>query len=114
MGAQQFENTVKPHMDRALAGEDVHYEASIQFPTVGMRHFEVSYLPARNPAGDIIGVVVRAHDVQQRKEREDQLRETVALLEHKTLEQDRFIHIVSHDLREPINSINNFASLLAK
>jgi signal transduction histidine kinase len=58
-------------------------------------------------------VVVRTHDIDAIKQRKAQLREAVALLEHKTLEQERFIHIISHDLREPINSINNFAGLLA-
>ncbi len=47
------------------------------------------------------------------REREAHLREAVALLEQKSMEQERFIHIMSHDLREPINSINNFTSLLA-
>lgn len=33
-------------------------------------------------------------------------------LERKTVEQQRFMHLLSHDLREPVNGINNFASLL--
>ena len=73
----------------------------------------MTYLPARGAQGGIIGVVVRVHDIQKLKEREDQLRSTVAMLENKTLEQQRFIHLVSHDLREPINTIVNFSSLLA-
>ena len=42
------------------------------------------------------------------------MRNTVAKLETKTLEQQRFIHILSHDLRKPINAIVNFSSLLAQ
>jgi len=60
----------------------------------------------------VIGLVMRSHDIQTLKEKEAELGEMVALLEHKTQEQQRFIHIISHDLREPINSINNFSSLL--
>ena len=41
------------------------------------------------------------------------MRASVAQLEAMTLEQQRFIHIVSHDLREPINTMVNFSSLLA-
>lgn len=33
-------------------------------------------------------------------------------LERKTVEQQRFMHLLSHDLREPVNGIKNFASLL--
>lgn len=112
IGHGRFANTVQQHLDRALAGEAVHYEIELDFPAIGRRHMEVSYLPAHDFAGQVMGVVVRCHDVERRKQHENQLTQTVALLEHKTLEQDRFIHIISHDLREPINTINNFASLL--
>jgi light-regulated signal transduction histidine kinase (bacteriophytochrome) len=81
---------------------------------MGPRHVDVSYLPALNEAGEVTGVVVRAHDTHSLKQREKELEGTVALLEHKTLEQERFIHIISHDLREPINTITNFAGLLVE
>lgn len=112
MGPALFEQTIKPHFDRALAGHEVAYEVSLDFPGMGHRHVEVTYLPAFSEAGLISGVVVRAHDIHSLKLHEKQLQETVAQLEHKTLEQERFIHIISHDLREPINTITNFAGLL--
>ena len=112
VGNNLFQTIVKPHFDQALAGQQVDYEATIDFSGVGPRHVEVTYLPARDENGNITGVVVRAHSIHALQQREDQLRDTVAMLEHKTLEQARFIHIVSHDLREPINTINNFTSLL--
>lgn len=113
LGEQAFREGIQPHLDRALAGETVSYQRKVHFPARGTRHVQVALLPARNPQGEITGVVLRAQDVQDVREREAHLRETVALLEQKTLEQERFIHIISHDLREPINSINNFSSLLA-
>jgi PAS domain S-box-containing protein len=112
-GEQVFDRTIRPYLDRALAGEMVTYEATFEFPSMGRRHMEVAYLPARDAQGEVLGVVVRVLDRQQRKEDEDALNETLRLLERRNLEQERFIHIVSHDLREPINSINNFAGLLA-
>ena len=112
LGEQAFREGIQPHLDRALAGETVSYHRKVHFPARGSRHVQVALLPARNPQGEITGVVLRAQDVQDVREREAHLRETVALLEQKTLEQERFIHIISHDLREPINSINNFTSLL--
>lgn len=114
MGEATFIDLVKPHFDRALSGEEVHYEAEINFPGKGRRAVQVSYLPAKNAQGAISGVVVRAHDIQALRLREYRLQDTVEKLEHKTLEMQRFIHIVSHDLREPINTIHNFASLLAE
>jgi len=114
MGQALFEQTIQPHFDRALAGETVNYEVLLDFPGMGPRHVDVSYLPAINEGGEVIGVVVRAHDIHSLKQHEKDLEGTVALLEHKTLEQERFIHIISHDLREPINTITNFAGLLAE
>lgn len=114
LGEEVFQSAIKPRLDRALAGHQVDYEATFDFPQLGSRRVEVTYLPARDDNGNITGVVVRTHDIHALQQREDQLRSTVAMLEQKTLEQERFIHIVSHDLREPINTINNFMSLLTE
>lgn len=112
MGETVFQSLVQPHFDKALSGQEVSYEADIDFPGKGLRSVEVSYLPVTNGVGEVTGVVVRAHDIHGIRQRENRLKATVEQLEHKTLEQQRFIHIVSHDLREPINTIGNFASLL--
>lgn len=112
LGEERFQQIVKPRIDRAMAGETVSYDAVIEFAAKGLRHLEVHYLPARNDQGQIVGTVVRGHDVTALKQREEQLHATVTLLEHKGLEQQRFIHIISHDLKEPVNTINNFSGLL--
>ena len=112
-GEAVFQEMIKPRIDRALAGEAVQYETAFSFPHLGVRQVDVSYLPAYSDAGEVLGVVVRVQDIEQRKRREDDLNQALASLQHKTLEQERFIHIISHDLREPVNTINNFAGLLA-
>lgn len=112
-GEAVFQSLIKPRIDRALAGEAVQYETTFAFPGLGARQVDVSYLPAHGDAGEVLGVVVRVQDIEQRKQREDDLSHALISLQHKTLEQERFIHIISHDLREPINTINNFAGLLA-
>lgn len=113
VGEEAFRTIVRPPLDRALAGEAVSYNRKTDFPARGTRHVEVALLPVRNAQGEIAGAVMRAQDVQETRAREAQLQRTVALLEQRTMEQERFIHIISHDLREPINTINNFTSLLA-
>ncbi|MFC3685428.1 sensor histidine kinase [Hydrogenophaga luteola] len=114
MGERLFQDVVKGHFDHALAGQEVAYEALIDFPGTGPRTVQVSYLPVRSASGEVSGVVVRAHDIEKLRQREVRLQATVEQLEHKALELQRFIHIVSHDLREPINTISNFAGLLAE
>lgn len=112
VGDSAFRDIIQPRLDRALAGEAVSYTRKTDFPARGTRHVEVALLPVRNARGEIAGAVMRAQDVQEARTREAQLQQTVSLLEQRTMEQERFIHIISHDLREPINTVNNFASLL--
>lgn len=112
VGDDAFRGIIQPQLDRALAGESVSYTRKTDFPSRGTRHVEVALLPVRNARGEITGAVMRAQDVQETRAREAQLQQTVALLEQRTMEQERFIHIISHDLREPINTVNNFTSLL--
>ena len=112
MGEENFAK-IKPLMARALAGENVSYFAHFDYPTKGLRHMQVAYRPARNAEGDIIGAAIRVNDLQDLKDSEERLKASVAMLEERSVAQQRFIHIISHDLREPVNTIVNFASLLA-
>lgn len=112
VGPDLFHQTVKPNFDLALAGNEVDYEIQFDFPTVGPRFLHVTYLPVSNEADLVTGLVIRIQDINALKTNEALLQDTVTKLQHKTLEQERFIHIISHDLREPINTITNFAGLL--
>lgn len=112
LGDATYNNVVGSKMARAMAGETVIYQRVSDFKVAGTRHMEIALLPVRDPDGQVTGVVMRGRDIQELKHKERQLGETITKLEKKTLEQERFIHILSHDLREPINSINNFTSLL--
>lgn len=113
VGEEAFREIIGPKLELALSGQPCSYQRVTDFPGRGQRHVHVDLMPARSAQGDIIGVVMRAQDVQDRWQRELHLRETVEQLEQKTRQQDHFIHMLSHDLREPINAINNFSTLLA-
>ncbi len=110
--AERFRNRVKPNIDRALAGEQVSLDTAITYPLLGKRYVRISYLPARDKLGNIIGVVRRLEDISDLKDVELSLRHTVRLLEDKKQDLQRFIYILSHDLREPVNTILNFSGLL--
>ena len=103
---------VGSRMARVLTGETVMYQRLSNFKAAGTRHMEIALLPVRDPHGHVTGVVMRGRDIQELKNKELQLGETIAQLEKKSSELERFIHVMSHDLREPINAINNFTSLL--
>ncbi len=114
VGREVFEKRLKPLLDRALAGETVGYDATFDYPGRGSRHARVDYLPARSVDGLVFGVVVRAQDVQQHMQRENDLQSSLTRLQEKTVAQQRMIQILSHDLREPLNTIVGFSSLLAE
>jgi signal transduction histidine kinase len=112
IGQDVFDDRVKPMIDKAFAGEHVSWETSVDYPGRGRRHIRATFLPAFDEQGALHGVVLRVEDVDELMQAQVELRRTVALLEQRTEEQQRFIHMISHDLREPINTICNFAGLL--
>lgn len=113
-GNAYFEQTLKPHIDRALQGEQSWFEAGVIYPTKGLRRMQITFVPVRSDQGDVVGVVINEHDIQELAQAAHRLRETITALEHKTLSQQKFIYMLSHDLREPVNTIINFSGVLEK
>ncbi|MFN0164702.1 MAG: sensor histidine kinase [Burkholderiales bacterium] len=111
-GADYFEGIIKPEAIRARAGEVAYYKTVRNYKNRGPRHMDVSVLPVRDDDGQVVGTVLRARDITPLVARTEELAATVASLEQKTMALQRFVHILSHDLREPLNSIVNFATLL--
>jgi PAS domain S-box-containing protein len=73
LGAEVFKEQVKPHLDRCLEGEEVHYQA--WFPVTGeqARYMDVGYYPVRDDNGAVGGVVVASRDMTERKTVEEAL-----------------------------------------
>jgi PAS domain S-box-containing protein len=65
IGSAAFD-TARPHMERALAGHVVRYEAEIPFRQ-GTRYVEATYLPQRSDDGRVSGFVALVSDVSERK-----------------------------------------------
>jgi len=112
LGEEVFYQVVKPQLDAAFAGNTVSYERTFRFPERGPTPVEVIYAPVYDHTRTVIGAVARATDISERKAREQELHATANALQEKSVAEQRFIHIVSHDLKEPLNAIINFSSLL--
>ncbi len=112
IGATLFQQRIRPLLDRALAGETLHHRTRIHFPNKGPRCVESTLKPARNKSGEVIGTIATIHDIDDLERTRTELMHTVAALEQTIVAQKQFIHVVSHDLREPLNSILNFSSLV--
>jgi PAS domain S-box-containing protein len=64
--------------------------------------------------GQVKGLLGVGEDITARLAAEEHLRRTLEELERSNMGLQQFVHVASHDLREPINSILNFAKLLAR
>ncbi|HWX79949.1 MAG TPA: ATP-binding protein, partial [Steroidobacteraceae bacterium] len=70
-----------------------------------------SYAPIRDDNGSIVGAVVSARDITERKQAEDAMRSAVALEKARDAavrakeRSSRFLAAASHDLRQPLQTI---------
>ncbi|GEM_PF-918562 len=76
MGEENFRETVKPHLDKALDGEVSEYSSWFDFPS-GKKFMEVIYYPLEESKS----VAIVIHDITDRKEFEEELKEKKTYLE---------------------------------
>ena len=74
--APQYEEQIRPRLDRAMAGERVTYELQ-RTTSAGPRHYTVRYEPTKSP-GEASLVVVVITDITDRKQAEESLRASEA------------------------------------
>jgi PAS domain S-box-containing protein len=67
--------TIRPHVEAALRGERVDYEAGVEFPRVGVRQLSVRYVPDKDDTGEVIGWMASIVDQTERTQARQALRE---------------------------------------
>jgi PAS domain S-box-containing protein len=102
----------KANFDRALNGEHFSDEAYSGEESLKQSYFIVSHNPVRNDEGKIIGVVVFAQDITERKLLEQEKDKYTKELAEKNIELERFTYTVSHDLKSPLVTIKTFLGYL--
>jgi PAS domain S-box-containing protein len=75
LGRSAFE-ALRPHFDRVLRGESVHYEQETNFRGIGPRWISADYTPTFDVDGIVNGWVAFVHDITERKRAEHALRES--------------------------------------
>jgi signal transduction histidine kinase len=65
--------TVRPHVEKVLAGETARFETLIPYAHGGPRHVECSYFPDFDKSGAVRGFYVMVNDVSERKRSEAEL-----------------------------------------
>jgi PAS domain S-box-containing protein len=107
-----------PYMERALKGEEVHFEVKAPYPG-GPRWVNVDYVPDFDASGKVAGFGVLVLDITQRKLAEDAVRQSEARLKeaNQALQaadrrKDEFLATLAHELRNPLAAIRNAAAIL--
>ena len=67
-----------------------------------------------NTQGQVTNIVGTVQDIDEQHKAEKKLNQYITELERKNREIQQFAYAASHDLQEPLRSISNFSSLLAK
>lgn len=73
-GEDDFQERIKPHLDRCLDGHEVRYRAWFDSPALGRRLMDVRYVPVTDAGGSIAGVAIHARDMTEREQTERALR----------------------------------------
>lgn len=73
LGTEAFEARVKPHFDRCLAGEEVHYQAWFEVPHEPPKFLHVCYYPVFDRDRAVVGAVVTSRDFTDHKRVEEAL-----------------------------------------
>jgi two-component system capsular synthesis sensor histidine kinase RcsC len=97
---------------RSLNGEEVHgEELDLIFPA-RRRSLLVSAAPIRNTEGKIEGSISAFTDISILKELQSELDSRRRAAEEQSVRKSRFLAQVSHDIRNPANTISLLAELL--
>jgi two-component system CheB/CheR fusion protein len=95
-------------LGRALKGEVVSsFEATAKRPDGLHVHYLFNAGPLRDADGAISGAVAVCHDITVRKRAE-------TILKEADRSKDRFLALVSHEMRDPVSAISNAVALLSE
>lgn len=114
-----------PHLAAAQAGAVLRHQHTLASGVGPPRYLRMVYAPVIDDERAVVGAVLRVSDLGEVvrelvREREDargsieQQRHTIERLAERNAALQRFVRMVAHDVREPINTICNFAQLLQR
>ena len=97
-----------PHIDRALGGEEAHFELEAPYPG-GPRWVNAHYIPDFDASGRVAGFCVLVLDVTARKQAEAATHQALQAADRR---KDEFLATLAHELRNPLAPIRNAVQVL--
>ncbi len=99
---------------RALAGERHTTIDETRQANGDVRIHERLYGPVIDSDGRVIGAVGVKRDITARRRLELEAARNRTIVEQRNRDLETLLHVISHDLKEPLRSIESFSRLLAK
>jgi PAS domain S-box-containing protein len=96
---EAYYSQAKPHIESALSGQQVSFEADVTTPDGNSRCLLTTYIPEIDEQGNVKGFFGLTNDISDRKAAEQM--------------KDEFVSVVGHELRTPLTSIHGSLVLLA-
>lgn len=113
LGPEGYE-TLRPYVDRVLAGERTAYQAPVKYSDLGVRWVDAVYVPTFDRSGAVDGWVAHVADITGMKQVQADLRKSNERLARSNEDLERFAFVASHDLQEPLRMITTYAQLLIR
>ncbi|WP_299338990.1 PAS domain S-box protein [uncultured Psychroserpens sp.] len=111
----QFDNhedVIDIENKKRLKGESNSYELEVKIKSGEIRHWLISGAPNFDLAGNVVGSIGIHLDITDLKSLELQKEKLLQKLEKSNNELQEYAHIVSHDLKSPLRSIDALVSWL--
>jgi PAS domain S-box-containing protein len=104
---------IAPHVERALAGEEVSFYNVVTILDRGPRDVRASYVPHRDGDGRVCGFVAMITDVTDVRAAERERERAICELRETDRRKNEFLAMLAHELRNPLAAIAAWADVLA-
>jgi PAS domain S-box-containing protein len=104
-GQAAYDERIREPFNQAVAGQPSKYQRLVKFPAKGPRWMDVDLFPVRNEKGAVKGVVIRGRDVHEIVLAQE-------TIERRLINQQQFLNVLAHDVREPLRTIQGLVSLV--
>ena len=103
-GQAAYDEWILEPFSRAVTGQPSKYRRLANFSATGARWIDVDMFPVRDENGAVKGVVIRGRDVHDIVLAQE-------TIERRLINQQQFLNVLAHDVREPLRTSQGFVSL---